>query len=86
MVYKDGGTQMGPAEKDPCPRGRGGEVFGGMEQLCYGEEMGELGLFSLEKAAWRPDSSLAMAKRGYRMGGEELFVRGSSERTRSKQL
>lgn len=37
LVYKGDGTPVRPVEKDLCPRGRGGEVFRGMEQFCYGD-------------------------------------------------
>ena len=40
------------------------KMIQGMEQLSYEDRLRELGLFSLEKAPGRPDSSLSVSKGG----------------------
>uniref|UniRef100_A0A8B9FLZ1 Reverse transcriptase domain-containing protein n=1 Tax=Amazona collaria TaxID=241587 RepID=A0A8B9FLZ1_9PSIT len=61
---------------------RATRMIRGLENLPYEDRLRKLGLFSLEKAAWRPHSSLPIPEGGYRDAGEGLFMRDCSERTR----
>jgi len=54
----------------------------GMENLPCEDRLRELGLFSLEKAPGRPESSLSISKGSYKKEGNRLFTRVSCARTR----
>jgi len=55
----------------------------GLEHLSSEDRLRELGLVSLEKRRLQGDlRAAANAWRGHRKGGEGLFTRGCSDRTR----
>jgi len=56
-----------------------------LEHLSYEERLREMGLVSLQKRKLWQDlrAALQYLKRAYKKAGEGLFIRGSSDRTRS---
>ena len=56
----------------------------GLEQLCYGERLRELRLFSLEKRRLRGDliAAFQYLKGAYKKDGDRLFSRACCNRTR----
>ncbi|KAK4826809.1 LOW QUALITY PROTEIN: hypothetical protein QYF61_011617 [Mycteria americana] len=64
------------------------EMVRGLEPLCYGERLRELGLFSLEKRRLRGDLLVAFQylKGAGKKDGERLFSRACSGRTRGNSF
>ncbi|GAB0205607.1 hypothetical protein GRJ2_003026300 [Grus japonensis] len=65
---------------------RATKMIKGLEHLSCEGRMNELGLFSLEKTLGRPYCNLPVPKGAYRKGGEGLFTRASTDRTRGNDL
>ncbi|KFP78858.1 hypothetical protein N311_12553, partial [Apaloderma vittatum] len=63
---------------------RATKLIRGVENLCYEDRLGELGLFSLEKRRLQAEliTAFQYLKRTYRKAGEGLFTRVSTDRTR----
>ncbi|GAB0205654.1 hypothetical protein GRJ2_003031000 [Grus japonensis] len=61
---------------------RATKLIRGLEHLCYEDRLRELGLFSLEKTPGRSNCSFPVPEGAYRKGGEGLFIRECSDRTR----
>ncbi|KAK4826836.1 LOW QUALITY PROTEIN: hypothetical protein QYF61_011644, partial [Mycteria americana] len=64
------------------------EMVRGLEPLCYGERLRELGLFSLEKRRLRGDLLVAFQylKGADKKDGDRLHSRACSDRTRGNSL
>jgi len=60
------------------------EMIRGLEHLCCGERLRELGLFSLEKRRVQGDLIVAfqLIKGAHKKDGESFFTRACSDRTR----
>ncbi|KAK4829180.1 hypothetical protein QYF61_002445 [Mycteria americana] len=73
---RHGAVGAGPEE--------GTETIRGLEHLCCGERLRELGVFSLEKRRLRGDLIVAFQylKGAYRKDGDRLFSRAGCDRTR----
>ena len=63
---------------------RATKMIRGLEHLCYGDRLRELGLFSLEKRRLQGNliAAFQYLKGTYRKDGEGLFTRASRGRTR----
>ena len=61
---------------------RASELIQAMEHLSSEDRLRELGLFSLEKALGRSESSLSVTKGGYNKEADGLFSRVCCDRTR----
>jgi len=61
------------------------EMVRGLEQLCYGERLREVGLFSLENRRLQEDLIVAFQylKGAYKRDGEMVFTRRCCDRTRA---
>ncbi|KFQ35892.1 hypothetical protein N331_00787, partial [Merops nubicus] len=67
-----------------CVQRRATEMLRGLEQLCCGDMLRELGLFSLEKRRLQGDltAPFQYLRGAYKKAGEGLFTRVCSDRTR----